>query len=149
MNTMAAIDLCILKELYCSNLVITHIWYCCLHHNNTQSNLCVYSSFMMTASRMLKPPLHTSNLSLNFYRIDILLFLLLVSCGIKQAGCAEYYRYATAWFILSMLSQAYNIFIDCVVRAPGHDTEFIYSLNAIDKKFLFPLIDPVKLPGSK
>ena len=64
-------------------------------------------------------------------------------------GCTEHYRCATVLYLMSMLSQAFSVIVDCVISAPGHGREVLYSLNSIDKSFLFQFISTVQLPGAK
>ena len=45
-------------------------------------------------------------------------------------GCAEHYIYATALYLLSILLQYYNIIIDRVISALGHDRDIVYVSNA-------------------
>ena len=59
------------------------------------------------------------------------------------------YRCDTALFLLSILSQSYNITIDRGISEPGHSREFVEGLNSTDKRFIFHLMKNVQLPGSK
>ena len=45
-------------------------------------------------------------------------------------GFEEQYRYATALYLLPMLSNTYSIIIDCSVGAPGHNREVVAGMNA-------------------
>ena len=44
--------------------------------------------------------------------------------------------------------KCYSIIIFWFIRAPGHGKEFIYGLNAVDKRYIYQLISTVQLPGS-
>ena len=48
-----------------------------------------------------------------------------------------------------MLSQSYNIIIDCGLIVPVHVIEVLDGLIDTDKGFIFHLMPNVKLPGSK
>ena len=47
-----------------------------------------------------------------------------------------------------MLAHAYNIIIDCVVRSPGHGSEFVDGLNANKKQFLSMLMKNMQNNGA-
>ena len=64
-------------------------------------------------------------------------------------GCAEHYRCATVLYLMSMLSQAFSVIIDCGISALGHGREVLDRINVIDKSVLFQLISTVQLPGKK
>ena len=64
-------------------------------------------------------------------------------------GCAEQYFCATALYLLSMLSHAYNIIINPGVGATGHGREVVGGLNYTRKRFLSMLIKTVQLPGTE
>ena len=51
--------------------------------------------------------------------------------------------------LLSMLSQAYNIITENGVSGPGNVREVVYVLNKNKKRFIFHIMETVKLPGSK
>ena len=51
-------------------------------------------------------------------------------------GCAKQYIYATALYLLSSISQKYNIVIVRAICAPGHGKGCIDSQNGIDKNLL-------------
>ena len=48
-----------------------------------------------------------------------------------------------------MLLQDFYVIIDCDISAPGHDREVFDGINATYKRFLFPLMSTVQLPGAK
>jgi hypothetical protein len=48
-------------------------------------------------------------------------------------GCAKQYGYATALFLLTLLSCVHNVTIDRAVGAPGHGKDIVDGLNAADK----------------
>ena len=52
-------------------------------------------------------------------------------------GCAEYYIFVTALYLLSMF---FNIIIDHGISAPGYDREVVDGLNATYKRFIFHLM---------
>ena len=62
-------------------------------------------------------------------------------------GCAEKYRCKTSLYLLSILSHAYNIVIDCGVASPGHGKYVVDGLNATDNFFVSTLMKIVQLPG--
>ena len=64
-------------------------------------------------------------------------------------GCANNYRCDTALFLLSTLSQYYDIVIYRGIIARGHVREFLDGLNDKNKRSIFQLATTVKLPGSK
>ena len=64
-----------------------------------------------------------------------LLFAYLTNILENTNGCAEKYGCSNALYLLSMLAHAYNIIIDCVVRSPGHGSEFVDGLNANKNSF--------------
>ena len=51
-------------------------------------------------------------------------------------GCAEQYRSCAAFFLLSALSQTFDVTIDRAIGAPGHGKDVVDGLNAVDKKYL-------------
>ena len=64
-------------------------------------------------------------------------------------GCTEQYRYATALYLISMLSQAFYVIIYRVTSELGHVIEVVDGLNTIDKSFIFQLMATFQLPGAK
>ena len=64
-------------------------------------------------------------------------------------GCAEHFIRATALYLLSILSQPFNIIIDRWVSAPGHVIEVFNGQNTTHKSFIFLLMETVQLPGSE
>eukprot|EP00957_Ditylum_brightwellii_P111231 8481742-Ditylum_brightwellii.AAC.1 len=48
-------------------------------------------------------------------------------------GCAKQHRFATAMYLLSLVSVRLNIVIDRAVGAPGHGKDIADGLNATDK----------------
>ena len=55
-------------------------------------------------------------------------------------GCAEHYRCDTAFYLMSILSQAFSVIIDRGISAPRHRIEVFDELQ---------LIPTVQLPGAK
>jgi hypothetical protein len=51
-------------------------------------------------------------------------------------GCAKQYRYATAIYLLSMLSVQFNMTIDRQVGTPGHGKGIIDGINAVDNNYI-------------
>ena len=64
-------------------------------------------------------------------------------------GCVEHYRCDTALYLLSILSQAFNIIIYRDTSAPVHDIDVVDGLNATYKSFIFHLMATVQLSGSE
>ena len=62
-------------------------------------------------------------------------------------GFDEHNRCATALYLMSMLSQAVSVNIDCNISASLNGIEVLDGLNNINKRFLFQLMSTVKLPG--
>ena len=61
--------------------------------------------------------------------------------------CAKKYICATALYLLSMLSNSYNIVIDRIIWSLGHGKYVVDGLNATDNFFLTMLITTVQLHG--
>ena len=68
---------------------------------------------------------------------------------VNTDGYAEQYRYATALYIMSVLSQGHSIIFNWGISEPGYVKEVIDGLNAIDKRFMYQLMSNVQLTGSK
>ena len=51
-------------------------------------------------------------------------------------GCAEQYRYVSALYLMSVLSQCHLIIIYRGISAPGHGKELVDGINTIDKQYL-------------
>ena len=64
-------------------------------------------------------------------------------------GCAEQYICATSLYLMSVFPQRHSIIIDRGISAPGHGKEVVYGINAIDKRYMYQLMSPFQLPGSK
>ena len=64
-------------------------------------------------------------------------------------GCDEYYICVTALYLLSILSQYFNIIIDCWINVPVHEIEVVDGRNATDKRLILRLMDTFQLPGSE
>ena len=47
------------------------------------------------------------------------------------------------------MSQCYSIIIDWGISAPGNGKEVVDGINAIEKRYIYPLMSNVQLPGSK
>ena len=54
-----------------------------------------------------------------------------------------------ALYLFLMFLQSYFVLIESVVSAPVHVGELLYGLNNTEKRFLFQLMETVKLPVSK
>ena len=63
-------------------------------------------------------------------------------------GCYEQYRWASALYPMSVMSQCYSIIIDLGISAPGYGKEVVYGLNSVDKRYIYQLMSTVKLPVS-
>ena len=63
-------------------------------------------------------------------------------------GCAKQYRCAYALHLMSVMSQCYSIIIDRGISAPGNGKEFVYVINAVDKRYIYQFMYSVKLLGS-
>ena len=64
-------------------------------------------------------------------------------------GCAEHYIFATALYLMSMLSQDFYGIIERGIIASVHGREVVDGLNTLDKRFIFQLMSTVQLPGEK
>ena len=60
-------------------------------------------------------------------------------------GCAEQYRYASALYLMSVISQTYSLIIDQRISAPGHGKEVVDGLNTVDKRYIYQLMSHVQL----
>ena len=63
-------------------------------------------------------------------------------------GCAEQYRFTSALYLMSVMSQTYSIIIDRGISAPGNGKEVVDLLNAVDKRHIYQLMSKVQLTGS-
>ena len=63
-------------------------------------------------------------------------------------SCAKKYRFASALYLFSVMSQCYSIIIDLGISAPGHEKEVFDGLNAVDKQYIYQLMSKVQLPES-
>jgi hypothetical protein len=61
-------------------------------------------------------------------------------------GCAKQYGYATALFLLTLLSCVHNVAIDRAVGAPGHGKDIVDGLNTADKRYLIMKMRMIGLP---
>ena len=52
-------------------------------------------------------------------------------------GCDEQYRFASALYLMSVISQTYSLIIDRVISAPGNGKEVVDGLNDVVSNFLF------------
>ena len=64
-------------------------------------------------------------------------------------GFAQHYICDTSLYLMSMLSQAFSVFVDRGITAPVHGREVVYGLNTIYIRFLFQLMSTVKITGEK
>ena len=62
--------------------------------------------------------------------------------------CAKKYRFASALYLMSVLSQFYSIIMDRGISTTGHGKKVVYVLIAIDKRYMYQLMSTVQLPGS-
>ena len=52
-------------------------------------------------------------------------------------GCAKQYRCATAIYLMSTVSQQFDVVIDRSIEAPGHGKGEVDGFGAVDKQFLY------------
>ena len=52
-------------------------------------------------------------------------------------GCAEQYIYASALWLMSVMSQCYSVIIDYGISAPGYVKDDVDGINAIDKQYIY------------
>ena len=123
------IDLCRLKALNWSNLVLQQSLYHCIYHNNSNGMLFSSRFCLITENTILPQHLNTANDSLNFFRIEENISDL-SKIWDNRDGCTDHYICDTALFLLKMLSHAYNKIIDHCVSAPGHGIEMFDGHNA-------------------
>ena len=57
-------------------------------------------------------------------------------------GCAEKYRCASALYLMSVMSQCYDIIIYRGISAPGYGKEVADGLNAVDKRYIYTNLCP-------
>ena len=51
-------------------------------------------------------------------------------------GCCKQYRCGAALFFLSIISTNFNIIVDRMIGAPGHEKDVVDGINACDKRYL-------------
>ena len=61
--------------------------------------------------------------------------------------CAENCICATSLYLLSVLTQSFNIINERGINALGHIREVVDGLNSAYKRFIFQLMSTVQLPG--
>ena len=145
---MVVIYQCILKAFHWNTLV--------LHTKKSHHHLCtVLNSILffvifcwITANNMQLKQLHISKGSYIFKKQKSY-FYGMSNIWYKSYGCANHYIYATSLYLLSILSQDFNIIIYCGISAPYHGIEVVYGLNDIYKSFIFHLICKEQLPVSQ
>ena len=59
--------------------------------------------------------------------------------------CAEQYRYASALYLMSVMSQCYSIIIDRGISAPRHGKEVVDGINAVDKYCVSGVLAPLEI----
>ena len=59
------------------------------------------------------------------------------------------YRSATSLYLLSILSQAFNVIVERGINAPGYGKEVLDRVNSTDKGFIFHWVYTVQLPDSQ
>ena len=64
-------------------------------------------------------------------------------------GCVEQYRCATALYLLSLFSKAFNRIIYTDVSAPGHGKKVADRINATYKSLIFHLMSNLQLTSSR
>ena len=126
-STMAEIDLCLLKLFSWINSVLPNSLYCYMHHHHTQDMMCFVPFCLMTENRILPPPLHTANESLNFLITHKLFFWDNYSLGEYIWLCGSLHM-CHCIICIVIFSQYNNISIERGVIAPVHYIEvFIYT----------------------
>ena len=63
-------------------------------------------------------------------------------------GCAEQYRYVSALYLMSFMSQTYSNIIGRGISTPGHGKEVVDVLNDDNKLFIYQLMSKVQIPES-
>ena len=63
-------------------------------------------------------------------------------------GCAEQYIFASALYLMPVISQTYSLIIDRGISAPGHGKEVVDGLNAVDKRYIYQLMSKIQLTES-
>ena len=63
-------------------------------------------------------------------------------------GCAKKYRYASALYIMSVMSQCYPIITNQCIISPRNGKEVVDGPNYVDKCYIYQLMFTVKLYGS-
>ena len=63
-------------------------------------------------------------------------------------GCDEQFRYASALYFMSVMSQCYSVIIDWGISAPRHVKYVVDVINAVDKSYIYQLVSNIHLPGS-
>ena len=89
--------------------------------------------YLTTAKKVLLLLLHTANIDIISQEQTSVNNIIKYNMG-NTDGCAEQYRYASALYLMSVMSQTYSIIIDRGISAPGHGNEVIDGLNAVDKR---------------
>ena len=51
-------------------------------------------------------------------------------------GCAKQYRCSIDYYLMSFLSELYQIVLDKAVDTPGHGKDVVYGFNAVQKQYL-------------
>ena len=63
-------------------------------------------------------------------------------------GYYEQYRFASAHYLMSVMSQCYSIIIDWSISGPGHGKEVVDVINDVYKRYIYQLMSTFQLPGS-
>ena len=79
----------------------------------------------------------------------IVLFYDMSNTWVNTDGCVEQYCCETSLYLLSMLTNAYNIIIYRSVGDPGHGRDVIDGLNDTHKIFISMLMTTVQLTGAE
>ena len=146
-NTMFVIDFCLLKKFYWINLVLQNILYPCLHHNHVHVMMCFARFSDYSKQDATTTDSYTKHI-IEFLKNQHIVFFNLIKIWENKDSHAEKYICATTLFLLSILSQVYNIMIDHVVSASGHGTVLFDGLKATGKN-IFQLMSTMKLPDSQ
>ena len=50
---------------------------------------------------------------------------------------------------MPVMSNCYQVIVDCGISAPGYDKEVVDGINAIEKRYIYQLMSNIQLTGSK
>ena len=142
LNTMAEIDLYLFKALHLGTLVHQHIPKQQQQHKHAHYMLCL-SHFSGDIKQDAATTISHRKHIITFLKQNKLLSVTLITLWENTGSCSGNYICSTALYLVSVLSQALSVIIDCGFSASGHRREVAYGLNYIDKRFLFQIISYV------